>query len=192
MRFVLVTLLTLLLAPEMAASDRSVSAQVQAAVGERPTIVDPMNHFVFPIFVEGLNAQSVFRLVNLNNSEARFRLFFQRYTGESLEVPVAGVGSTSSVRGRISPRGMVTVSTTGMSSDLKIGYAILFNDTDPALGLEVGATLTVRSNKGEPGEATAVVSEAFQPRSVMPFDTSSSALTLIACSEPRPQQGRSG
>lgn len=127
-----------------------------------------------------LDAKSVINLVNLVDEEVRFKIYFQKYSGEPLELSIAGIGGTSALRGSIQPRGLLTVETTGLSPDLNLGYAILFNDTDASAGLNVGATLTVKSRRDEPGEATAVISEAFHPRSVMPFDTSSAALTLIA------------
>jgi hypothetical protein len=85
-------------------------AQVKGE-SRRNVVVTPLTDVVIPTLLAGGEFRSTITLLNLSPYRAEIRLFFADDKGRDTQIPISGVGMTSSLRVTIPAKGAFTVET---------------------------------------------------------------------------------
>jgi hypothetical protein len=167
----------------------SVSQAMKDASARRNISVEPFDG-VLPQLVDGAGWQTTIVLTNLDTALRHYVLYFVGDNGSPVGIPLTGSsGPVARVTGELQPNQTVILESTGTSTSLVQGYALLFaldrTATDPAskaIPTTIGGYGIFRQRAGgRPDfEATVPFVSMFGQRWTIPFDNRSSFSTGIS------------
>lgn len=134
---------------------------------------------VIPHFVDGSGWKTSISLVNLENRAVNFQVLFFRDDGFDLVVPIAGQGPVRGMNITLGSAGSLTFETTGESSSLAQGWALISQSPSDSIG---GLAIFRQRIAGRPDfEAVVPVVNQFDNHFVLMFDnTGFTTATAVA------------
>jgi hypothetical protein len=136
---------------------------------------------VIPQFVDGATWQTAITVVNLENHSTSFDVLFFNDDGTDLNVPVVGQGVVRAMHISLSTAGSLTFQTTGVSSTLASGWALLSQSTNDSVGI---MAIFRQSNPGfQSQEAVVPAVSQFENHFLLLFDNTQ-FVTGIAIANP--------
>ena len=152
-------------------------------MGIRPQSISSTSHGVVSQIADGTSWITSITLVNLEDSPSEYQVDFYDDSGNPMKLDFTA-GSWSSVSGTLAVNGSIVIETTGESSVLKQGYAIV-NDTIccPHLG---GHAVFRNHIPGRPDTEAVVPLSSFDSdgQYVLPFDNTNGFVTSMAYCNP--------
>jgi hypothetical protein len=167
--------LGLLLLPVSLAIGAGERASVRAAASGTPRPEAVVGQFdrVIPIVLNGEGFKTSFVLTNLDTKTIFFTLFFHAPDGNLVELPVAEVGSVSSLHGTLPVNQTLTFETDG-SGQLQEGYASFYTLDRPASDSAAGVVLAnlggMAMIRTSTFESPVPIVPSFETRFTLPFE----------------------
>jgi hypothetical protein len=137
---------------------------------------------VIPHFIDGASWQTSVTVINLENHPTSFDVLFFKDDGTDFVVPVEGHGPARGMHISLGTAGSLTFQTTGTSSALSSGWALLSQSNNDS----VGSFAIFRSSPagGQPQEAVVPTVNQFESHFVLPFDNTKQFVTGVALANP--------
>ena len=160
---------------------RRVESKASSSLSADPRIVVFVGDRVIPQFVDGGSWQTAVTVVNLENHSTDFDVLFFKDDGTDFFVPVTGQGPVRGMHVSLVTAGSLTFETTGTSSALASGWALLSQPNNDSVGIFAVFRQSVVGRQAQ--EAVVPSVNQFENHFVLPYDNTQ-FVTGIALANP--------